>query len=245
VRAPHARTVVRRDHAVIAPETHVPGPVPGWRDCVHTVLIGPPMGARFPMALVAMAGGAAAGTPAPGAGRVVFVLEGSPAIEADGDRHELAPGHLAYVPPGMPHALTSAGPARICVIDKPYVAVDGEPPGRFVVVDSASVAPEPMLGDPQVRVRALLPEEPALDLAVNLMTFDPGGALPLTETHVMEHGMLVLRGALVYRLGDDWHPIEAGDAVWMGPFCPQWCCAHGPGEAEYLIYKDWNRDVSA
>ena len=57
----------------------------------------------------------------------------------------------------------------------------------------------------------------------------------------MEHGLLVLAGTLVYRLADHWYPVAAGDAIWMGPFCPQWCCAYGPGPAEYLIYKDWNR----
>ena len=77
------------------------------------------------------------------------------------------------------------------------------------------------------------------------MTFDPGASLPFVEAHVMEHGLLVLEGTLVYRLGDSWYPLEAGDAVWMGPFCPQWCCAYGTGPATYLIYKDWNRDVLA
>ena len=63
---PVARTVVRADHAVIAPETHVPGPVPGWSGTEHVVLVGPPMGARFSMALARMADGAVAGPPHPG-----------------------------------------------------------------------------------------------------------------------------------------------------------------------------------
>ena len=100
-----------------------------------------------------------------------------------------------------------------------------------------------MLGDPALRVTTLIPELPELDLAVNLMTFDPGAALPFTETHVMEHGLLVLEGAFVYRLGDAWYPVRAGDAIWMGPFCPQWACAYGTAPATYLLYKDWNRDA--
>jgi (S)-ureidoglycine aminohydrolase len=110
------------------------------------------------------------------------------------------------------------------------------------VTDGTAVEPRPLLGDPALRVTTLIPEAPELDLAVNLMTFDPGAALPFTETHVMEHGLLVLEGTFVYRLGDAWYPVRAGDAVWMGPFCPQWACAYGPERAEYLIYKDWNRD---
>jgi (S)-ureidoglycine aminohydrolase len=239
---PVARTVVRAGHAVIAPETHVPGPVPGWSGTEHVVLIGPPMGARFSMALARMADGAVAGPPHPGAGRAVYVLEGALALNVEGAEQGLGPGTIAYLPPDTPHALRATAPSRAVVIDKPHVAAPGEPRGRVVVTDSATVTPEPMLGDPALRVTVLLPEVRELDLAVNLMTFDPGAALPFTETHVMEHGLLVLEGTLVYRLGDEWHPVGAGDAVWMGPFCPQWCCAYGTGPATYLIYKDWNRD---
>ena len=242
---PHARTSVRRDHALIAPETHVVGPVPGWSGTEHVLLIGPPMAARFTMALVGMSAGAIAGPPRAGAGRAVYVLEGELTLEAQGARHALGPGHFAYLPPDAAHVLTARTAARACVIDKPYVEAPGAPRGRLVTGDSARLTPEPLLGDRSLRVTQLLPDDPALDLALNLMTFDPGAALPFTETHVMEHGLLVLEGTLVYRLGDAWYPVGAGDAVWMGPFCPQWCCGYGPGPATYLIYKDWNRDAGA
>ena len=238
---PHARTTVRRDHAVIAPETHVPGPVPGWSASEHVRLVAPPMGARFTMDLVRMDPGAAAGPPPPGAGRFVYVLEGAVTLEAGGERHPLGPGGYAYVPPDAAHALTAGMASRVCVIEKPHVPAPGALRGRLVVGDAAGVAGAPMPGDPAPTVRALLPQEPALDLAVNLMAFPRGAALPFVEAHVMEHGLLVLAGTLVYRLADHWYPVAAGDAIWMGPFCPQWCCAYGPGPAEYLIYKDWNR----
>lgn len=238
---PHARTTVRRDHAVIAPQTHVVGPIPGWQATEHVRLIAPPMGARFTMDLVAMGPGAAAGPPPPGAGRFVHVLEGALSLEAAGERYDLGPGGHAYLPPDRPHELVAALASRAVVIEKPYVPAPGALRGRLVVGDAAGVGSAPMPGADGIAVRALLPEDPALDLAVNLMAFRPGAALPFVETHVMEHGLLVLSGTLVYRLGDAWYPLEAGDAVWMGPFCPQWCCAYGPDPAEYLIYKDWNR----
>ncbi len=243
VRGPHARTAVRRDHAVIAPESHVPGPVPGWSGAEHVQLIAPAMGARFGMALVTMGPGATAGPPAAGCGRALYVVEGSVALDAAGASRALGAGGYAYLPPGDGHALTATGSARVCVIDKPHAALAGAPPGRPVFGDAAGVAAEPLLGDPRVRVRALLPEEPALDLALNVMAFEPGAALGFVESHVMEHGLLVLEGSLVYRLADSWYPVAAGDAIWMAPYCPQWCCAYGDGPARYLIYKDWNRDV--
>lgn len=242
---PHARTRIRRDHAVIAPESHVVGPVPGWSGAEHVQLVAPAMGARVAMALVTMAADGVAGPPAPGCGRAVYVLDGAMALEAGGGGYSLGPGGYAYVPPDEPHVLRAEQAGRICVVDKPHVPLAGAPRGRPVVGDATRAAPQDMLGDPHVRVTQLLPDDPALDLALNVMTFDPGASLPFVESHVMEHGLLVLEGTLVYRLGDDWYPLAAGDAVWMAPFCPQWCCAYGTGPASYLIYKDWNRDAMA
>ena len=89
-------------------------------------------------------------------------------------------------------------------------------------------------------MRALLPEDPARNFAVNTMTYQPGAALSMVEVHVMEHGLLMLEGGGIYRLGDQWYPVSAGDFIWMGPFCPQWFGALGKQPAKYLIYKDWN-----
>ena len=41
----------------------------------------------------------------------------------------------------------------------------------------------------------------------------------------MEHGLVMLSGEGVYRLEDSWYPVQAGDAIWMAPYCPQWFVA--------------------
>ena len=51
----------------------------------------------------------------------------------------------------------------------------------------------------------------------------------------------MLEGGGIYRLGDAWYPVEAGDFIWMGPYCSQWFGALGKRPAKYLIYKDWRR----
>jgi len=61
------------------------------------------------------------------------------------------------------------------------------------------------------------------------------------ETHVMEHGLLMLAGQGIYRLDSDWHPVQAGDVIWMAPYCPQWFVAMGKAPASYIYYKDVNR----
>ena len=73
------------------------------------------------------------------------------------------------------------------------------------------------------------------------MTYQPGASLSQVEVHVIEHGLLMLEGGGIYRLGDAWYPVTAGDFIWMAPFCPQWFGALGRQPAKYLIYKDWNR----
>jgi (S)-ureidoglycine aminohydrolase len=81
----------------------------------------------------------------------------------------------------------------------------------------------------------------SFDFAVNSMVYQPGAALRMVEMHVMEHGLLMLEGGGIYRLGDSWYPVTSGDFIWMAPWCPQWFGAIGKLPAKYLIYKDWNR----
>jgi (S)-ureidoglycine aminohydrolase len=97
------------------------------------------------------------------------------------------------------------------------------------------------MGDDALQVRGLIPDNPSFDFAVNTMTYLPGAALSMVEIHVMEHGLLMLEGGGIYRLGEHWYPVAEGDFIWMAPYCPQWFGALGKTPAKYLIYKDWNR----
>ena len=83
----------------------------------------------------------------------------------------------------------------------------------------------------------------AHDLAMNIFTFPPGYSLPMTETHIMEHGLYFLQGQGDYYLGDTWREVQAGDFIWMGPYCPQGFLATGSEPARYIYYKNVNRDV--
>ena len=135
----------------------------------------------------------------------------------------------------------AAGESRAVVIEKPYRPLGAlKPPGKFL--GSERTAPSrPLMDDPDLQVRVLLPEDPSFDFAVNTMTFQPGAALPMVEMHVMEHGLTMLAGGGIYRLGENWYPVAVGDFIWMAPYCPQWFGAIGKTPAKYLIYKDWNR----
>jgi (S)-ureidoglycine aminohydrolase len=90
-------------------------------------------------------------------------------------------------------------------------------------------------------LQTLLPIDPRFDLAINIFTYQPGATLPFVETHMMEHGLLMLSGQGVYRLEGAYYPVEPGDAIWMAPYCPQWFAAIGDVPASYLYYKNIHR----
>jgi len=97
------------------------------------------------------------------------------------------------------------------------------------------------MGDPDALLQTLLPEEMSFDMAINLFTFKPGATLPFVEVHIMEHGLLVLDGQGIYRLGDQWYPVEKNDVIWMAPYCPQYYVASGKENTRYLYYKNMHR----
>ena len=144
-------------------------------------------------------------------------------------------------PPGCDIELCAKSAARIAVIEKSYEPVEGVAPPAVVTGTESHLKSEPLNGNPAVQVRCLVPSQPAFDFAVNTMTFQPGASLHMVEIHVMEHGLLMLEGGGIYRLGERWYPVNAGDFIWMAPYCPQWFGALGEKPAKYLIYKDWNR----
>ena len=85
----------------------------------------------------------------------------------------------------------------------------------------------------------------SFDMAVNIFNYQPGAHLPFVETHIMEHGLLMLEGKGVYRLEDSWYPVAEGDCIWMAAYCPQWFVAMGKTRASYLYYKNVNRPAFA
>jgi (S)-ureidoglycine aminohydrolase len=53
---------------------------------------------------------------------------------------------------------------------------------------------------------------------------------------------MILRGQGIFRLGPDWHPVQAGDVIWTAPYYPQWFVAMGMTPASCIYCEDVNRD---
>ena len=235
------RSSLKPDHLLQTPSTFIRTPLPSATGVEFVVHAAPQLGARFTQMTAEFAVGGTLG-PAP-AQRFIYVLEGELELRADGNGHTLAPGGFAYLPQGTLHSVRAVAQSRAAIIEKPYESPVGENNDAPIIFvgNEAAVPAISLMGDEGLRVRSLMPDGPAYDFAVNTMTYDPGAALSMVEIHVMEHGLLMLEGGGIYKLSDSWYPVEAGDFIWMAPYCPQWFGALGKQPAKYLIYKDWRR----
>lgn len=233
------RSSLKHDHLLQTPDTFIRSPLPGAKDVEFIIHAAPRMGAKFAQMTAEFKAGGSLGPAS--AQRFLYVLEGRLELKLEGKKHMLAPAGFAYLPQGTAHTVRALKASRVAVIEKPYEAVEGAPAPKAVIGNENDVKPVALMGDEAVRVRSMMPDGESYDFAVNTMTYDPGAALSMVEIHLMEHGLLMLEGGGIYRLGDSWYPVEAGDFIWMAPYCPQWFGALGKHAAKYLIYKDWRR----
>lgn len=235
------RSDIRRNHALLTSESHEWITQPDWPAAELAFLISPDMGAKFAMALVRSAEGLSGITPAaPGVARFIFVLEGRISISTG---HSLEAEGYAFLPPEADATLGAGAGARFVLFEWRFLARGELPAPVFGSV--AEIEGTPLRGDDWLMVQKMLPTDPAFDGEFNIMNFHPGAALAYVETHFMEHGLLMLDGGGVYRLDDQWYPVGAGDAIWMGPHVPQWFGALGRRPSRYLIYKNYNRSPLA
>lgn len=233
------RSSLKHDHLLQTPDTFIRAPLPGMSRASAIIHCGPALGAKFTQYTAEIESGGTLG-PAP-AQRFIYILQGTAALEFNGAQHAMPPGAFAYLPEQCAHLITAATDARLAVIEKPYIPVAGVTSPAPIISHESSLPSQPLMGDDALQLRSLLPSDIAFDFAVNTIAYQPGAFLSMVEIHVMEHGLLMLEGEGIYRLGECWYPVQAGDFIWMRAFCPQWFGALGKAPAKYLIYKDWNR----
>jgi (S)-ureidoglycine aminohydrolase len=233
---------VKERYALLTPSGFVPSCLPGWEKAVCNVLISPAMGARFSQLLITLEKEGQCQGNTGNTQYFVYVLHGPASILFDEKKHRLETGSYVYVPAGKDLQLSGSAGARLLIFEKAYQPLPRLPKPTGFSGHEREIKAQPFLGNEDARLQVLLPDQPAFDMAVNIFTYQPGATLPFVETHVMEHGLMMLRGQGVYRLDSDWHPVQAGDVIWMAPYCPQWFVAMGKTPASYIYYKDVNRE---
>jgi (S)-ureidoglycine aminohydrolase len=236
------RDILKERYALRTPAGFVPSCLPGWRDSVCIVQISNGMGANFCQLLVTLEK-SGEGRGKTGATELfVFVVVGSCGAQLGGRRHALAEGDYVYVPPKNTfHFRARVAGTQLLIFQKRFQPLAGVRQPGLIVGRAKDVPGQPFLGNEDARLQILLPDRREFDMAVNIFTYQPGATLPFVESHIMEHGLMMLSGQGVYRLDADWHPVQAGDVIWMSPYCPQWFVAMGKTPASTIYYKDVNR----
>lgn len=251
---PEGTAVFTASHAVLPAITQrdiVTSFLPGWKNMRMWVLARPLSGfaETFSQYAVELApgGGSAAPEVDPEAQSVVLVARGTLTLNIDGTKHLLIAGGYAYIPPDTVWTVwnDTNEVTQFHWIRKRYVPAEGvDMPEAFVTSDN-DVAPieMPNCNGVWATTRFVEPTDLRHDMHVNIVTFQPGGRIPFAETHVMEHGLYVLRGTADYLLNTDWVSVGPGDFMWLRAFCPQACIATGDQPFRYLLYKDVNRHM--
>jgi (S)-ureidoglycine aminohydrolase len=233
------RSSQQPNHMLLTPDTFVRAPLPGMKGCTAVVHVGPAFGAAFTQYTAEFEAGGELGNTT--SQRFIFVLDGGVHVEAGGKKTELRARGCAYLPAGLAHRVSATQTSRVAVFEKRYQQLGGAEPPQLIISSEDAVESHALGDDTDLQVKCLLPDAMNFDFAVNTMVYQPGAGLSMVEMHAMEHGLLMLEGGGIYRLGDSWYPVTSGDFIWMGPWCPQWFGAIGKKAAKYLIYKDWNR----
>ncbi|HMP72608.1 MAG TPA: (S)-ureidoglycine aminohydrolase [Kiritimatiellia bacterium] len=243
-----SRTQVTGDFAHLPIEGIPFSRLPEWPEALARVFATPAIGAAFTEYRIDLEAGQHGEHKADGEiEHFLYVLEGSAKLSLTSKRskpatHTMKAGGYALLPPDCDYRLVAKSKASLLLLRKRFEPLGGVDLFAPLVGNEKDVKGEIYMGDKGALLKTLIPDEFAYDLAMNIFTFEVGHSLPVTETHVMEHGLYVLGGKGLYYLGDRWMEIETSDFIWMGPYCPQSYYATGEEPTRYIYYKNVNRD---
>ena len=236
-----SRARARQRYALFPLEGYPPSRLPSWPDSEVRILAAPVIGANFVEYLIDLpqnkrgefAGDASLET-------FYYVLAGAGVFGKD---RELRAGSFGLLQPGQTCAFRATEAMRIIILRKTFERVQSIEMFQSRHGHESDVKAETWSNNPHSRLQMLIPDDLQFDMHMNIFTFDPGHGLPYVETHVMEHGLLVLQGKGMYYLDGEWLEVEQDDFIWMGPYCPQSYYATGPTPTKYLYYKNVNREI--
>lgn len=244
------RSVVKKENYVlIEPDGIVKNAIPGYENCDVTILGSPEMGASFVDYLCTVhEGGKNASFGGDGLESFLYVLEGEVKVKNSEKEETMTEGGYMFSPVSDVISFENVGKedAKVYLYKRRYEALEGY--SAHTVAGNAEDLPWISYeGMENCYIRDFLPAagDFGFDMNFHILKFHLGASHGYIETHVQEHGMYFLSGKAMYRLDQDWVPVQKGDYVFMDAYCPQACYAVGD-EGDVLTYiysKDCNRDV--
>lgn len=242
------RAIVKKDnYALIVPDGLVKNQIPGFAACEITILSTPKLGAHFVDYLVSVApgGGNTVGFGGNGIETFVYVLDGTLQASDGNKDFALSSGGFLFVPADRQMTFSNPTDAvtELFLYKRRYVPVEGLS-AYTVSGNSNTVKSVDYEGMPDVQFSSFLPtDDLAFDMNFHILSFEPGSSHGYVETHVQEHGALILEGEGLYNLDNDWIPVKRDDYLFMASYCLQ--AGYGIGHDapfRYLYSKDCNRD---
>ncbi len=203
------RSVVKRNYAVISPDGYINSRVPGWENCIVNVIINEQMGARLTQTLITANKDCKLSGTTEKSQIFFYIIKGKCAAAISNGKKELAKGQFVYVPIEKEYTFDNIEEGtQLLTFHKVYESLEGHGVPEVLLGDASKVEGPSYLGDDALRLQVLLPDDLSFDMGVNIFTYDPGGNLPMVETHIMEHGLLCLQGQGIYMLDNEWYPIK-------------------------------------
>ena len=243
------RSIIKKDNfAILAPDGLVKNVIPGFENCETTILSSPKIGASFVDYLVTLQkdGCNHSGFGGKNIETFFYVISGCVTVEVNGEQSVLNTGGYVYCPPGALLYFDNSNQgntSQAFLYKRKYQPVENHFP-QVIINHRENLEKVHYEGMDDVIVEDLLPTDIAFDMNMHVLTFQPGACHGYIETHVQEHGALILSGEGVYNLDNNWIPVKQGDYLFMAAYSPQACYATGRGEPlSYIYSKDCNRDI--
>ncbi|MGF1685062.1 (S)-ureidoglycine aminohydrolase [Photobacterium minamisatsumaniensis] len=243
------RSVIKKDNfAILEPDGLVKNIIPGFENCDVTILASPKLGASFVDYLVTLydGGNNRSGFGGKDVETFLYVISGHVIVEAEQKQHNLTAGGYIYCPAGESLYLENVNQgnnSQVFLYKRKYQSIDGYQ-AHTVVGHRDKLEKVNYEGMTDVIVEDLLPKDLGFDMNFHVLTFNPGACHGYIETHVQEHGALILSGEGMYNLDNNWIPVKKGDYLFMASYAPQACYAVGRDETfSYIYSKDCNRDI--
>lgn len=243
------RSIVKKDNYVILePDGLVKNAIPGYENCDVTILGSPAMGATFADYLVTVKeGGKNDGIGGEGLETFLYVLAGEVTVKNADQEATLTEGGYIFSPESNQVAFEnkSGKEAKLYVYKRRYDKLEGYS-ARTVVNNVNDMEWIEYEGMDNCHIKDLLPAagDFGFDMNMHILKFKMGASHGYIETHIQEHGMYFLTGKGMYRVDNEWIPVQKGDYMFLDAYTPQACYGVGRGEdLTYLYSKDCNRDV--
>lgn len=244
------RSVIKKGNfAILEPDGMVANVIPGFENCVLTILSTPKMGASFVDYYIQILPGGEnqEGFGGDGIETFLYIHEGEVTVQTSEGEKVLRDGGYVFTPADEKLYFKNNGTekARGFLYKRRYQPVEGH--SAHLVVGNVNELQYQAYEDMEdVLVTDLFPAKGNLgfDMNFHILSFKPGASHGYVETHYQEHGAWLLSGKGMYNLDNEWFPVKEGDYIFMGAYCLQ--AAYSVDRDECLTYiysKDCNRDV--